>query len=136
MDTGAKTPLFVAIFIILATGVTLTGLVFRLEDRRMRGELLIQARMLTNTINANLISSLSGSDADLASPAYARLKEQLALACTANPQCRFTYLMGQLPNGDVFFFVDSEPSDSQDYSPPGQVYSEISKPMHDVFATG
>ena len=39
----------------------------------------------------------------------------------------------RLRGADVFFFVDSEPSDSMDYSPPGQVYTEAPEAMRRAF---
>ncbi len=129
-------PLLAAILLFLAAGTVLTGWVFRIEDRRMREDFMVGARILRSAIDPWRILRLSGSEADLVSPDYQRLKEQLSLARFSNPECRFTYLMGRRPDGQVFFFVDSEPPSSKDYSPPGQIYTEISRPMQDVFVTG
>lgn len=127
---------FLFIFTIFVMGIAFVSLVVRLEDRRMRAELLIQARMLEMAINVKRVLSLSGSEVDFNSLDYQRLKEQLTKVRFANPQCRFVYLMGRRPSGEVFFFVDSEPPESQDYSPPGQIYSEISPSLLNVFVTG
>ncbi|MFA4877881.1 MAG: PAS domain S-box protein [Methanoregula sp.] len=43
----------------------------------------------------------------------------------ADPEIRFTYLIGRHTDGTYFFFVDSEPPESEDYSPPGQEYPEV-----------
>jgi PAS domain S-box-containing protein len=136
LKTKFNTPLLAVIVVFLAAGTVLTGWVFRLEDRRMREDFLIRARILKNMIDPRHISRLNGSEADLVSPDYQRLKEQLTLARSSSPECRFAYLMGRKPNGEIFFFMDSEPPHSKDYSPPGQVYTEISQPMRDVFVTG
>lgn len=127
---------FLVIFTILIMGIVFVGVVIRMENRRMRAELLIQARMLEMSINVKRVLNLSGSENDLNAPDYQRLKDQLTRARFANPQCRFVYLMGRQPDGEVFFFVDSEPPDSKDYSPPGQIYSEISPALINVFVTG
>lgn len=134
--TKFNAPLLAVIVVLLAAGMALTGWVFRLEDRRMREDFLIRARILKSMIDPQRILRLSGSEADLQTATYQRLKEQLSLARSSSPECRFTYLMGRRPDGQVFFFMDSEPPDSPDNSPPGQIYTEISKPMRDVFATG
>jgi hypothetical protein len=43
----------------------------------------------------------------------------------ANPQIRFVYLMGYHPEVRTqFFYVDSEPVTSADYSPPGQLFAD------------
>ena len=41
--------------------------------------------------------------------------------------------MGQQPDGKIVFLVDSEPNDSEDYSPPGQEYPEASETLLNVF---
>jgi hypothetical protein len=45
----------------------------------------------------------------------------------AHGTCRFLYLMGRKSDGSVFFFLDSQPLDSEDYAPPGLIYEEIMK---------
>ncbi|MFB3918976.1 MAG: PAS domain S-box protein [Candidatus Velamenicoccus archaeovorus] len=136
MKTKLNKLFFVAIPLLLAAGTVLTGWVFRIEDKRMREDFMVGARILRSAIDPWRILRLKGSEADLVSPDYQRLKEQLSLARFSNPECRFTYLMGRRPDGQVFFFLDSEPPNSKDYSPPGQIYTEISRPMRDVFVTG
>jgi PAS domain S-box-containing protein len=44
--------------------------------------------------------------------------------------------MGQRPDGTVFFFADSEPPDSEDYSQPGQEYPEASAILLNTFISG
>jgi PAS domain-containing protein len=41
-----------------------------------------------------------------------------------------------LPDGRVVFLADSEPNDSPDHSPPGQVYEEATDTFREVFVTG
>ena len=43
---------------------------------------------------------------------------------------------GQQPDGTVFFFIDSEPPESPDYSPPGQAYPEASAILVNAFVSG
>ena len=106
------------------------------EDSNKRKELLIQARIAEKSINKHRILNLSGTKADLDSPDYIHLKKQLAAIHSANPECRFIYIIGKRPDGKFFFFLDSEPADSPDYSPPGQVFDEISSVSQGVFITG
>jgi len=130
-----KKILLILILTFLIAGIVFTAIAIHLEDKRAREEFVAQAGILEKAVNVKRVLSLSGSEADLNSPDYQRLKEQLASARSAHPNYRFTYLMGQRPNGEVFFFVDSEPEDSEDYSPPGQVYTEISPGILNVFLT-
>jgi PAS domain S-box-containing protein len=55
---------------------------------------------------------------------------------STDPLIRFVYVLGQRPDGTVFFFIDSEPPESEDYSPPGQMYPEASASLINVFTTG
>ncbi len=118
-------------------------------DRDLRTRLLQQASLVAQALDPARIRTLSGTEADLANPEYLRIKDQLAAVRTANPQCRFIYLMGRKtsqpapaaqtrsakPAGSIFFFVDSEPASSKDYSPPGQVYEEAPEGCYRAFTT-
>lgn len=56
------------------------------------------------------------------SPGYQSLKKTLMLFRGENSQIRFAYLLAR--EGDrVYFLMDSEPSNSEDYSPYGEEYS-------------
>ncbi len=106
------------------------------EDARMRSELLVQGRLVADTLNPWRIVNLTGVPSELESPDYERIKSQLQLMRSANSKFRFIYLTKQLPDGRVVFLADSEPSDSKDYSPPGQVYEEATDTFREVFVTG
>jgi len=103
-------------------------------DREMRADLLQRTRLIAQTINIEPIKEFTGTASDLMNPSYLRLKNQLAVLRSANPQCRFLYLLGRKNDGTIIVFVDNEPVDSKDYSPPGQVYTEAPENFHAVFA--
>ncbi|MFA7011531.1 MAG: PAS domain S-box protein [Desulfobacterales bacterium] len=96
-------------------------------DRQMRTDLLQQAQLVAQALNIDRIRALTATEADLTNPHYRNLKERLIAVRAVNPNCRFVYLMGRRIDGTVFFFVDSEPTDSEDYSPPGQVYEDATE---------
>jgi len=104
-------------------------------DGELREDLLVHTRLVAGALNLQRIQALTGTEADLTLPEYQRLKEQLAATCSVNSQCHFTYLVGRAADGQVFFLVDSEPPDSENYSPPGQVYDEASASFLRVFDT-
>jgi PAS domain S-box-containing protein len=108
----------------------------RQADRRLRLALLQRARVAAYGISMEDLRLLSGTEADLKAPAYLRLKKHLAFLRQAAPDARFLYLMGQRPDGAIFFYVDCEPVGSADESPAGQVYEEASDEFRAVFATG
>ena len=127
-------PRVVILFLtILASVAIAMGWVAYSTDRDMHSEFLIKARIVARSLDIELISSLSGSKEDLNSSHYKHIKMQLVRIRNAVSQCRFLYLMGQRPNGKVFFFMDSMPSDSEDYTPPGLVYEEVSDSYLQVF---
>jgi PAS domain S-box-containing protein len=103
-------------------------------DDQMRADLLQQAHLIAQTVNIERVKHLAGDESDLGNASYLRLKRQLSDVHSANPQCRFLYLLGRKADGTIFFYLDSEPADSEDYSPPGQIYEEVSESLRQVFA--
>ncbi|HSW38319.1 MAG TPA: histidine kinase, partial [Acidobacteriota bacterium] len=118
---------------IIAAGACLAWWLAAAADREMRADLLRQARLLAESVNLKHVEALNGSAADLEKPEYLRLKEQFSAVRSAYDHCRFIYLLGQRPYGDIFFILDSEPPDSVSHSPPGRPYAEISEEGRKVF---
>jgi hypothetical protein len=128
--------LIIAIISIIASGLILTLWTVQREENLLRGDLLTKTRLVEGGISSGHIKVLTGTEADLISPDYQALKEQLIQDRSTDPQIRFIYILGQRPDGEIYFFVDSEPPESGDYSPPGQVYPEASATLLNVFASG
>ena len=105
-------------------------------ENGLRDAWLMQARLVTKLLDPADIASLSGNDADLAEPAYQRLKRQVVSVKKAGRQYRFVYLLGRKPDKQIFFFVDNESPDSSAYSPPGQIFHEASARLEQAFTTG
>jgi diguanylate cyclase (GGDEF)-like protein/PAS domain S-box-containing protein len=128
------------ILLILAlafmAGLLLAWAIVDRADREMREELLVQARLVALAINPDRVAALKGVEADSELDDYNRLQEQLAAILTANDQYRFIYLMGRNANRDLFFYVDSEPSYSEDHSPPGEIYPAASSELIAMFDDG
>jgi signal transduction histidine kinase/CheY-like chemotaxis protein/HPt (histidine-containing phosphotransfer) domain-containing protein len=120
---------------IFAAGALFAWWMVARADNEMRADLLQQSRLVEQALNVEHIKKLNGTDADLEKPEYIRIKSQLATLRSIIPQCRFLYLMGRKADGVIFFFLDSESADSKDYSPPGQVYTEVSEGYRSVFAS-
>lgn len=108
----------------------------RAERLALRADLLRQARMLAQSISPSHVAKLSGDVSDLPAPEYLRIKSRLAAFRNSRPGVRFAYLMGRRTSGDLFFFVDNEPPDSPDYSPPGDPYPEADDEHHAPFRRG
>jgi|GEM_PF-6459671 len=118
---------------IFVAGILLSLWTIDASDEDTRTDLLLQTRLIAKTIDIKQIKSLSNTAADLNNPDYLKLKENLASIRSANPLCRFIYIMGMKTDGSVYFIVDSEPLNSEDYSPPGQEYDESSADLLSVF---
>lgn len=139
MSTGTKTRFFRGFLLAVVVVALIAGATrhaARQANGRLRADLLQQARMVAMTIDPQQVALLTGTEADLAAPGYIRLHERLILVRLSHPSCRFLYLMSRAPDGRVFFTVDSEPADSEDYTPPGETYGEAPAELHVVFATG
>jgi PAS domain S-box-containing protein len=104
-------------------------------EREMRADLLQQTQIVAQGADIERIQALSGTEADISSPDYLRLKKQLAAICSGDPRCRFIYLMGRQTNGAVFFFVDNEPVGSEHEAPAGMIYDDVPEGFIRVFET-
>jgi len=125
----------VVLLVMLATGALFAWWMVHWTDQAMRNDLLHQAQLVAQSVSLDRLQGLSGTEVDLDSPDYLRLKEQLARVKHANDKCRFIYLMGRRTDGTVFFFVDNEPVGSEDESPAGQIYDEVSPEYLGAFDT-
>ncbi|MEI7987613.1 MAG: PAS domain S-box protein, partial [Chloroflexota bacterium] len=104
------------------------------SDHEKRSDLISQARLVAHSFHDDPIKYLSGTESDLDSPNYQHIKQILISTRSVNTQYRFIYLMGRKSdNKTIFFFADSEPSDSPDFSPPGQTYAEASDVIQSIF---
>jgi PAS domain S-box-containing protein len=105
-------------------------------DRQLRDELLLQARLVSQIVDMEQVKNFSGTEADLEDPYYRRLKEQFAELQQVNDKCRFVYLLGRKTTGELFFYLDNEPEDSTNHSPPGEIYHEASAELGAAFSQG
>ena len=122
-----------ALLVVVLLSTWLTQWTVQDADKRLRQLHLNQARMVAEAISPDRIESLTGTEADLLNPNYLLLKKNLAAVQTIYSKCRFLYLMGQRPDGQVFFFADNEPAGSEDESPPGQLFEEATPELLSAF---
>lgn len=111
--------------LILVIGFTTANTISRTIDNNQRTELLREAKQAALLIPASSIAKLSASPADLDSDTYKVIKQTLTTFRSYNTSVRFVYILGYQPSLKTqFFYVDSEPVDSVDYSPPGQLFPD------------
>ncbi|HOJ13606.1 MAG TPA: PAS domain S-box protein, partial [Deltaproteobacteria bacterium] len=117
--------LWVILGVFLVGGGAFSAWVGFKADASLRAEVITQARIASQAIDPLSVMDLTGTESDISSPIYQYIKRKLVAVRQANPFFRFVYLMGR-KGSVVYFIADSEPPESKDYSPPGQVYE------HDV----
>ena len=122
--------------VVVAIGGVTAWWSVSLADSRMRGTLLQQTALAARQIHIADLGRLSGSSADLDQPEYRQLKAQLISMRSVDPSRRFVYVTGRNAKGELFFYADSEPPGSQDYSPPGEVYEEATGEFQSMYDSG
>ncbi len=106
-------------------------------DRAQRAQLLKEAQQASLLAPASTIDALSANQSDLSNPLYGTLKQNLMSFRAFNPSVRFVYVLGYRPDINTqFFFVDSEPTTSADYSPPGQLFADTRQQDIDSYLKG
>ncbi len=125
MRKDATLWLIIFFSVLMLTGLGATKWHEHQRQATLRKELIARARIATAAVDEFLLKNLKGAEEDLNSPAYQRLKTQLMELDAYSQDCRFAYICCQR-GGEIIFVADSEPTNSKDYSPPGQVYTEAS----------
>ncbi len=117
--------LFVSTLIIFA-GWLSTDFIEKNFKANESENLMKRARLVASSISDEGLRSLKWAAEDIQNVHYGYIKNMLIAFRSANNDCRFISIMGYR-DGKVYFLADSEPSDSKDYSPPGQIYEEINE---------
>lgn len=103
-------------------------------DNSQRSQLIKEAEQASLLVPPNVIASLSANEADLGNPTYGMVKQNLMSFRGFDPSIRFVYVMGYKPDiKKQFFYVDSEPTTSSDYSPPGQIFQDTRQKDIDAY---
>ena len=126
------------ILFFLSLGIMCAGSLFAWwtivdTESTLRKDLLLKAQLTAEAVNIDALKSLKGAEEDLTNPRYIRLKSALEKTILFDDTNRFLYLLGRKNNGNVFIYADSEPENSADYSPPGQLFQEIPESFLEVF---
>jgi PAS domain S-box-containing protein len=115
--------------IIITTTIVILGFAFVwYMYNNVKSQNINNALQVGNSVVAALpvekIAQLTASPDDTALVAYKDLKAALQNIIKENKSARFAYLYEER-TGKYYFLLDSEPTGSSDYSPPGQEFSEV-----------
>ena len=123
-------------FTIIVAGIISGVFLAVRQAQEIKDELIKIDKVLALSVSAQEIESLQGDASDLQNPNYIKLKTLLAQAAEIETEARFVYIFGQKSDGRLFFYVDNEPADSSDYSPPGQIYEQTVPQDFQIFKDG
>ncbi|WP_052507393.1 hybrid sensor histidine kinase/response regulator [Desulfonatronovibrio magnus] len=133
-----------ALITVLLTGIAFTWWTVHKTERELRDNLLFEASIIKHTIDLHQVFSLFGDARDEFNPSYHSLVRQFFQLEKYYEQDIYSYfdlyLMARDEQGRVYFLVDTpflEPEDSDiDHARPGEVYTEASQRLVDLFDTG
>lgn len=130
-------PYFRSLAIVIAlVGVASSLSVYVQVDHVRRQDIINRVATLAEAIPASEVQALHGDASDLSNPSYQALKALMEREHAVSNDIRFIYLVGNEPDGTLFFYGDSEDPSSPEYSPPGQQYPEATPAMHAFFSDG
>lgn len=126
--------IFVFTLCILVVGFLTAFSISNKIDNSQRSQLIKEAEQASLLVPASSVASLSANESDLGNITYGLIKQNLMSFRGFDPSIRFVYVMGYKPDiKKQFFYVDSEPTTSADYSPPGQIFQDTRQEDIDAY---
>lgn len=101
-----------------------------------KNQLRTRINTIASALDTDRVQVLRDTSLTQDSAIYEPIKAKLAAIKQVNSDVRFVYLMARNAQGQVYFLADSEPADSEDYSPRGEVFPEASAELQTMFANG
>ena len=116
---------YIILAMVVLAGAAATAYIVLTTSRSIKASLVQRTESMAELILPSRLAELQGAETDLELPAYKALKEDFISVREANSDISFIYILALRGNdNDAFFYLDSEPPESEDYSPPGQSYPE------------
>lgn len=126
---------FVSYIILAVFGVFLIQYTWTTSIAETNEQALKIAQTTASLLDDEMLRKLSGIPEDEGTTAYISIKERLITIPQLYDKIQFAYLYTQ-KNNELYFMVDSEPADSEDLSPPGQLFEEASNIDSQPFKDG
>jgi PAS domain S-box-containing protein len=125
-------PEVILFLLILIAGIIYLNYTWMRIEKKNQENALEIAKSIEILLPIELLDSLDAIPEDSLKNEYLLTKSKLVSLMPVNPESRFTYLY-TIKNGKIIIMVDSEPSSSPDYSPPGQEFTEADSLYYDAF---
>jgi len=127
--------LFVA---VLLAAWFFVGFVAGTGNRLERERVVSLVRTAAATLEAGRIDGLRGSKADIGTPGFDAVRDELRRIRDVNPDFRFVYLMrpDAAKPESLAFLADAESPESPDYSAPGDLYDGPSEALWRAYRSG
>ncbi|MDQ6989172.1 MAG: response regulator [Mariprofundaceae bacterium] len=135
IKTSAYLGMVGLVVLLLLLGWWLTYQLTEVASELRKDQEIARAAMVAAAIDPMQLKTLQGSKEDIGKVAFASVRSDLKRMHTLIPEAQFIYIMAMQGN-HVIFLADAEATDSEDYSPPGQVYDEASLHLREIFSTG
>ncbi|OFY41253.1 MAG: hypothetical protein A2X18_12950 [Bacteroidetes bacterium GWF2_40_14] len=131
-----KSRLEILLFLIIAVlGIIYVHYTWAKFDKDKSEQVLQIARSIEASLPITDLTALEAKPDDINKPEYQSIKKILKKVIGVNPKASFAYLYAQ-KEGKIYFIADSEPEESEDYSPPGQEYTEAQPQDRQPFSDG
>jgi len=124
-----------AVFIILFLGAVYLHFAYQRYQGYARDEAVNLAESAEMLLDQEIKGQLWQNPVSTTSPGYLSFKRTLMLFRAKNSQIRFAYLLYK-QDGKYYFFADSEPENSPDFSPYGGEYTDTLDGVRRTFETG
>ncbi len=98
-------------------------------------EAVMYAQSLESFMNAGYIEEFIEGTQDLDNSIYTMLKSYLMKLAETTNQTSIAYFLGER-DGNIVLLLDSQPHDTADYLPPGQVFEETNDDYREAFQSG
>jgi signal transduction histidine kinase len=116
----------------IIVGLISTIITIFISEANVRNFQIQKIHSLALIIDPQRIGTLPGTAEDVNNPIYESYKNRFIRVREANSEIRFLYLM-RLQKEKLVFLLDSEGTDSPDYSAPGDTYEEASELFRSAF---
>lgn len=124
-------------FAVLFTVMVLACILFmfsvwRINNEKLKEEIMELAITAESGFQKSALSMLNADESDITIPEYKEIKDSLMRISAMSDEIEYAYIFVK-KSGKVYFLADSEPEQSEFYSPPGQEYYEANSETFKAF---